>query len=393
MRTIYINLATLKLQRSLSDDREVTSMEFKRGAAAPMEVKFVLDEVQTALPVGSVVSFGAKPVGKYDFTPPVFTDDFTESGTGETTKYSGSPSFNSASLNALFYVDEDDSNDMPVVDMMGEFSWGPLGEDPDISSTFDVKVRNSVLQGGESEPDPETENELQQQIDALELDLAAEEAARIAADALKQDELVSSTNIKTINGNSLLGAGDLVIDSSIDNDDVNNAIGTNPDATMAVLGALPLPLILEEFPPEDGTPEYITPLTTLTESQTLTTCPVLYAYVNDGGHNRYADINFIETGNVPAWDCYFAGSSWAVRYRNASSQARYAATSSDGPATPDLATWNAPIIGTGTASFELTGEYSGTPAIAVGQDAILDEESFYKCVRLSPVKWVGPFPA
>lgn len=34
-----------------------------------------------------------------------------------------------------------------------------------------------------------------------------------------------------------------------------------------------------------------------------------------------------------------------------------------------------------------------TQADYLGQDAIVNEEEFYKNVRLDPVKWVGPFPA
>jgi len=41
----------------------------------------------------------------------------------------------------------------------------------------------------------------------------------------------------------------------------------------------------------------------------------------------------------------------------------------------------------------LTGSVDGTPAALLGQDCIVNEESFYKCVSLSPVRWVGPFPS
>ena len=41
----------------------------------------------------------------------------------------------------------------------------------------------------------------------------------------------------------------------------------------------------------------------------------------------------------------------------------------------------------------LVGGLSGTPAAALGQDCICNQESFYKCVRLDPVKWAGPFPS
>lgn len=43
------------------------------------------------------------------------------------------------------------------------------------------------------------------------------EAEQLLAE--KQDVLVSGTNIKTVNQQSLLGSGDLVIESSTDNDE------------------------------------------------------------------------------------------------------------------------------------------------------------------------------
>ena len=53
--------------------------------------------------------------------------------------------------------------------------------------------------------------ERQKQDSALGGMIAAETAARERAVATKQDTLVSGTNIKTINGNSLLGEGDITI--------------------------------------------------------------------------------------------------------------------------------------------------------------------------------------
>lgn len=53
--------------------------------------------------------------------------------------------------------------------------------------------------------------------------------------AAKQDTLVSGTNIKTINGASVLGSGDLTVGGAVDNAAVNAAIGTDPSTTRAAL--------------------------------------------------------------------------------------------------------------------------------------------------------------
>lgn len=47
--------------------------------------------------------------------------------------------------------------------------------------------------------------------------ITQEEAEQLLAE--KQDALVSGTNIKTVNQQSLLGSGDLVIESSTNNDE------------------------------------------------------------------------------------------------------------------------------------------------------------------------------
>lgn len=49
-------------------------------------------------------------------------------------------------------------------------------------------------------------------------------------------------------------------------------------------------------------------------------------------------------------------------------------------------------VGSGVASVTYVPTL-GTPAAFLGQECIVSEECFFKCVRLSPVKWIGPFPA
>jgi hypothetical protein len=72
----------------------------------------------------------------------------------------------------------------------------------------------------------------------LQLNIDAEEAARIAADATKQDTLVSGTNIKSLNGASLLGAGNFVLKSY--SDYWVGAAGLNPgDGTTLYFGQVP----------------------------------------------------------------------------------------------------------------------------------------------------------
>lgn len=61
-----------------------------------------------------------------------------------------------------------------------------------------------------------------EEVDGVEADYVTE-AAMNAALSFKQDNLVSGTSIKTINGESILGSGDIII-GSVTEDYVNNAI-------------------------------------------------------------------------------------------------------------------------------------------------------------------------
>lgn len=48
----------------------------------------------------------------------------------------------------------------------------------------------------------------------------------------KQDKLVSGTNIKTINGTSILGSGNIVIEGGVTEEYVNNAISSAITTTL-----------------------------------------------------------------------------------------------------------------------------------------------------------------
>ena len=79
--------------------------------------------------------------------------------------------------------------------------------------------------------------------DLLQLDIDAEETARIAADQAlqvnidaKQDELVSGTNIKTINGTSVLGTGDIVVGGVSDNIGTSDLTITDNERVLTLSG-------------------------------------------------------------------------------------------------------------------------------------------------------------
>lgn len=150
---IVIDLDTRKPQRSLTDSRTATQFDFKRGDDAVLEILFVRAGVQTQLTVGIALTFGVKLRGRYDSTPLVQTNDFTLSGSGSTAKYIGYPSFNTEELNEAFGIDDSETNDVAVLDLMGEISWTePTTEILTSSETFSVRVNNDVNREDDAPP-------------------------------------------------------------------------------------------------------------------------------------------------------------------------------------------------------------------------------------------------
>lgn len=150
---IFVNVESRQLQESVGVSRMVSTLAFKRGDGASVEIIFVRDGVQVELTSGSIVTFGAKLSGKYDANALVLENGFTLTGSGTTASYVGAPSFNTEDLDAALEKDGDDTNDVPYLDLMGEISWtdGPTGE-PTSTDTFTVRVNNDVLRGDEVGP-------------------------------------------------------------------------------------------------------------------------------------------------------------------------------------------------------------------------------------------------
>lgn len=142
------------------------------------------------------------------------------------------------------------------------------------------------------------------------------------------------------------------------------------------------PLVLDASPENAG--EGLTITGTLTSNgSTPVVFPELLIDDEVFGKASFND----NPGGVSLNSCYWTGTEWELTYNGGDAIWH----SSDDVATPDLCTtWIPQGAATGTPIITLP---SGTPATFLGQDAIVNEESFYKNVRLSPVKWVGPFPA
>lgn len=150
---IFIDIDSRKLIRGVANSQPVTTLDFKRGDDTTLEVIFVRSNLQKELATGTVIAFGVKNDGEFDGVPLVYDNDFTKTGTGATTVYTATPSFNTAPLNALLNLDSDTANDKKMVTLMGEITWldGVSGAITS-SETFTVRVFNDVIRGDEAAP-------------------------------------------------------------------------------------------------------------------------------------------------------------------------------------------------------------------------------------------------
>lgn len=150
---IFLNLATRELRHSLTSSRQVSQLNFKRGDVETVEIFFVAGGEAGEIPAESTIIFCAKRPGEYDGEILVYEDAFPRIGSGASAKYVGTPSFNATPLDTALARDDDETNDLPYLDLMGEISWvdGITGNTTS-STTFAIRVHNDVLKGTEGTP-------------------------------------------------------------------------------------------------------------------------------------------------------------------------------------------------------------------------------------------------
>lgn len=153
---LYVELETLKLVTSVTDRREIRSINVKRGDALPLTVRFLQSQTATRLDATTVITLALKESGKYDDDPVVLEQSFTASTVGSPDSdpyYTASPSLNTTELSDLFSIDSNSSNDPASVTLMGELTWTATGDSgPTSIKTFSVVCENDVHRGNEVGP-------------------------------------------------------------------------------------------------------------------------------------------------------------------------------------------------------------------------------------------------
>ena len=153
---LYVDLESLQLIEGPGFRNPITSLRFKRGDAALLEVEF-LNGSGTASSIGDPttleIHFGAKQFNRFDLGYLVFSDDWViPNATTVLQSYRCSPSFNTLQLDAAIGVGSSSSTELSEITLMGEITWREGNGEPTSTRTFLVVVENDVNRGDEGAP-------------------------------------------------------------------------------------------------------------------------------------------------------------------------------------------------------------------------------------------------
>lgn len=153
---LYVDLESLQLIEGPGFRNPITSLRFKRGDAARLELAF-LRNGSTSVTIGDPedleIKFGIKPRSRYDVGYLVHTDAWTMPDAGaESPVYQCSPSFNTVELDSALGVGSSTGSELSEITLMGEFTWREGPGEPTSTRTFLVVVENDVNRGDEGVP-------------------------------------------------------------------------------------------------------------------------------------------------------------------------------------------------------------------------------------------------
>jgi hypothetical protein len=128
----------------------ITSVSFKRGDAAKVELIFVSSNTPLSATNDKLITFGIKESGKYDGTFVTSASAYTTSGNS----YILNPSFNTLNLNSLLSSGDSNAlNDVPSIDTMLEVTWSEdSGSSWFSTNTITATIFNDVIKGNEGTP-------------------------------------------------------------------------------------------------------------------------------------------------------------------------------------------------------------------------------------------------
>ncbi|MFZ9937893.1 MAG: hypothetical protein ACO3JG_12680 [Luteolibacter sp.] len=153
---LHVDLETLQLIQGPGQRSAVSSLRFKRGDLAKLQVVFLENGI-TPVTIGDAgtleIQIGIKPRNQYDRSYLVHSGDWSMPSEGDDTPaYGCSLSFNTLQLNAALNVGSPTAEELPEVTLMGEITWCEDAGEPTSTRTFIVVVENDVNRGDEGMP-------------------------------------------------------------------------------------------------------------------------------------------------------------------------------------------------------------------------------------------------
>ena len=153
---LHVDLETLELIEGPGFRNPVTSLRFKRGDGARLEVVFLAGGTTPATigdPEQLELRFGVKPRNRYDIGYLVHTADWTMPDPEPASPvYQCSPSFNTVELDSALGVGSATGTELAEIALMGEITWREGAGEPTSTRTFLVVVENDVNRGTEGVP-------------------------------------------------------------------------------------------------------------------------------------------------------------------------------------------------------------------------------------------------
>ena len=157
---LYVDLDTLKLIEGPGFRNPVGQLDFKRGDAAPLEVRFLAGGTTPTTigdPATLELRFGAKPTGQYGAPYVVFCGVWTMAALDAPDPvYTSSPSFNTTELDVSLGIG---GSELTEVELMAEITWREGTGQPTSTGTVKAIVANDVNRGTEGEPAPSVSSE------------------------------------------------------------------------------------------------------------------------------------------------------------------------------------------------------------------------------------------
>lgn len=153
---LHVDLETLQLIQGPGQRSAVSSLRFKRGDSAKLQVVFLENGV-TPVTLGDSgalgIQIGIKPRNQFDRPYLAHSADWSMPSEGDDTPtYECSLSLNTVELDSALVVGSSTGTELSEITLMGEITWREGGDEPTSTRTFLVVVENDVNRGTEGVP-------------------------------------------------------------------------------------------------------------------------------------------------------------------------------------------------------------------------------------------------